>query len=92
MDRVHAPVDRERRRPTVDHGHRPGGGSLEIDRNGVPVRGTSPRLRKNGGDGGEPHRRQERAAEGRTQLGDGGEQSAEEMLGGGGAVDSEELD
>jgi hypothetical protein len=42
------PVDRERRRPTVDHGHRPGGGSPEIGRNGVPVRGTSPRLRKNG--------------------------------------------
>jgi hypothetical protein len=33
---------------TVDHGHRPGGGSLEIGQNGVPVRGTSPRLRKNG--------------------------------------------
>jgi hypothetical protein len=32
----------------VDHGHRPGGGSPEISRNGVPVRGTSPRLRKNG--------------------------------------------
>jgi hypothetical protein len=48
VDRVHAPVDCERRRPTVDHGHRPGGGSPEIDRNGVPVRGTSPRLRKNG--------------------------------------------
>jgi hypothetical protein len=47
-DWVHAPVDRERRRPTVDHGHRPRGGSPEIDRNGVPVRGTSPRLRKNG--------------------------------------------
>jgi hypothetical protein len=36
------------------------------------------------GDGGEPHRWQERAAEGRTQPGDGGEQSAEETLGGGG--------
>jgi hypothetical protein len=48
MDRVHAPVDRERYWPTVDHGHRPGGGSSEIGRNGVPVRGTSPRLRKNG--------------------------------------------
>jgi hypothetical protein len=48
VDRVHAPVDHERRWPTVDHGHRPGGGSLEIGRNGVPVRGTSPRLRKNG--------------------------------------------
>jgi hypothetical protein len=48
VDRVHAPVDRERRRPTVDHGHRHGGGSPEIGRNGVPVRGTSPRLRENG--------------------------------------------
>jgi hypothetical protein len=33
------------------------------------------------GDGGEPHRRQERAAEGRTQPGNGGEQSVEETLG-----------
>jgi hypothetical protein len=48
VDRVHAPVDREQRRPTMDHGHRLGGGSPEIGRNGVPVRGTSPRLRKNG--------------------------------------------
>jgi hypothetical protein len=36
------------------------------------------------GDGGEPHRQHGRAAEGRTQPGDGGEQSAEEMLSGGG--------
>jgi hypothetical protein len=48
VDRVHVPMDRERRRPTVDHGHRPGGGSPEIGRNDVPVRRTSPRLRKNG--------------------------------------------
>jgi hypothetical protein len=41
-------VDREWHRSTVDHGHCPGGGSPEIGRNGVPVRGTSPRLRKNG--------------------------------------------
>jgi hypothetical protein len=41
-------VDRERRRSTVDHGHRPGQGSPENGRNGVPVRGTSPQLRKNG--------------------------------------------
>jgi hypothetical protein len=41
------------------------------------------------GDGGEPHRLQERAAEGRTRPGDGGEQSAEEALGGVGAADSE---
>jgi hypothetical protein len=41
-------VDREWHRSTVDHGHRPGGGSPEIGRNGVPVRGTSTLLRKNG--------------------------------------------
>jgi hypothetical protein len=35
------------------------------------------------GDGGEPHRQHERATEGLTQLGDGGEQSVEETLGGG---------
>jgi hypothetical protein len=48
VDRFHEPVDRERRRSMVDHGHRPGEGSPENGRNGVPVRGTSPRLRKNG--------------------------------------------
>jgi hypothetical protein len=48
VDRVHTSVDRERHRPMVDHSHRPGGGSPEIGRNSVPVRGTSPRLRKNG--------------------------------------------
>jgi hypothetical protein len=48
VDWVRVPVDHERRRPTVDHGHRPGGGSPEISRNAVPVRGTSPWLRKNG--------------------------------------------
>jgi hypothetical protein len=41
-------VDRERCRSTVDHGHRLGGGSPENGWNGVPMRGTSPRLRKNG--------------------------------------------
>jgi hypothetical protein len=41
------------------------------------------------GDGGVPDRWQERAAEGRTQSGDGGEQSAEETLGGVGATNSE---
>jgi hypothetical protein len=41
-------VDRERRRSTVDHGHRPGEGSPENGRNGVPVHETLPRLRKNG--------------------------------------------
>jgi hypothetical protein len=48
MDRVHEPVDCERHRSTVDHGHRPREGSSENGRNGVPVRGTSPWLRKNG--------------------------------------------
>jgi hypothetical protein len=92
-DWVHARVVRERRRPTVDHGHHPGGGSPEIDRNGVPVRGTSPRLRKNGEGlevsltGGK-----ERVAEGRTQPSEGGEQLVVETLGGGGAADSEALD
>jgi hypothetical protein len=32
----------------VDHGHRPGQGLLENGQNGVPVRETSLRLRKNG--------------------------------------------
>jgi hypothetical protein len=41
-------VDREKRWSTVDHGHRPWEGSLENGRNGVPMHGTSPRLRKNG--------------------------------------------
>jgi hypothetical protein len=48
VNRVHELMDRERRRSTVDHGHRPGEGSPENGRNGVPVHGTSPRLRKNG--------------------------------------------
>jgi hypothetical protein len=44
---------------------------------------------KGRGDGGEPHRLQEGAAEGRTQSSDGGEQSAEEALGGVDVTDSE---
>jgi hypothetical protein len=48
MDQVHESVDRGRRRSTVDHGHRLGGGSPENGRNGAPVRGTSPWLRKKG--------------------------------------------
>ncbi len=48
MDRVHESMDRERRWSTVDHGHRPGEGSPENRRNSVPLRRTSPRLRKNG--------------------------------------------
>jgi hypothetical protein len=44
------------------------------------------------GDGGEPHRRQERVAESRTQPGDGEEQSMEETLRGGGAADSKARD
>jgi hypothetical protein len=43
---------------------------------------------KGGGDGGEPHRLQEGAAEGRTRPGDGGEQSAEVALGGVDVADS----
>jgi hypothetical protein len=35
------------RRSTVDHGHRLGEGSPENGQNGIPVRETSPRLRKN---------------------------------------------
>jgi hypothetical protein len=89
VDRVHAPMDRERRRPMVYHGHRLGG-RLTGDR---PKR--RPRVRnltaveeKWRGDGGEPHRWQQRVAEGRTLPGNGGEQSVEETLGGGGAADS----
>jgi hypothetical protein len=48
VNRVHEPMDRERHRSTVDHGHRPGKGSPENGQNGIPGRGTSPRLRKNG--------------------------------------------
>jgi hypothetical protein len=48
VDLVHESVDRERRRSTMDHGHRLEGGSPENGRNGAPVRGTSPRLRKKG--------------------------------------------
>jgi hypothetical protein len=44
---------------------------------------------KGRGDGGEPHRLQEGAAEGRTRPSDGGEQSAEEALRGVDVVDSE---
>jgi hypothetical protein len=43
-----------------------------------------------GGDGDEPHRLQEGAAEGRTRPSDGGEQSAEEALGGLEVADSGE--
>jgi hypothetical protein len=89
VDRVHAPMDRERHRPMVDHSHRLGG-RLTGDR---PER--RPRVRnltgveeKWSGDGGEPHRWQQWAAEGRTQPGNGGEQLVEETLGGGGAADS----
>jgi hypothetical protein len=43
---------------------------------------------KGGGDGCEPHRQQEGVTEGRTWPGDGGEQSAEEALGGVDVADS----
>jgi hypothetical protein len=48
MDRVHGAVDCGRHRSTVDREHRLGGGSLENGRNGAPVRGTLPQLRKKG--------------------------------------------
>jgi hypothetical protein len=48
MDRVHDAVDRGRHRSTVDRRHVLRGGSPEDGRNGDPVRGTSPRLRKKG--------------------------------------------
>jgi hypothetical protein len=44
---------------------------------------------KGRGDGGVPYRLQEGVAEGRTRPGDGGEQSAEEALGGVDVADSE---
>jgi hypothetical protein len=44
---------------------------------------------KGRGDGGEPHRLQEGVVEGWTRPGDGGEQSAEEALGGVDVADSE---
>jgi hypothetical protein len=43
---------------------------------------------KGGGDGDEPHRLQEGAAEGQTRPSDGGEQPAEEALGGVDIADS----
>jgi hypothetical protein len=48
VDRVHSAVDRGRRRSTVDHGQGLGGGSPEDGRNGAPMCGTSPWLRKKG--------------------------------------------
>jgi hypothetical protein len=48
VNRVHESVDCERRRSTVDHSHRLGGGSLENGQNGAPVRGTSSRLKEKG--------------------------------------------
>jgi hypothetical protein len=44
---------------------------------------------KGRGDSGEPYRLQEGVAKGRTRPGDGGEQSAEEALGGVDIADSE---
>jgi hypothetical protein len=83
VNRVHEPVDRERRWSTVDHGHCPGRGSPENGRNGVLGRGTSPWLRENG-EGMEVSLTgcKRGAVEGRTRSGDGEERSAEEALGG----------
>jgi hypothetical protein len=93
MNRVHEPVDHERRQSTVDHGHRPGRGSPENGRNGVPGRGTSPRLRENGG-GMEVSltgckRGQRRVEHDRATVKN---DRAEEALGGVGAMDSEGSD
>jgi hypothetical protein len=49
MDPVHSSVDHGQRQSTVDCGQGLGGGSPEDARNGAPVCGTSPRLRKKGG-------------------------------------------
>jgi hypothetical protein len=48
MEQVHGAADRGRHRSMVDCGHHLGGGSPENGRNGGPVHGTSPRLRKKG--------------------------------------------
>jgi hypothetical protein len=48
MDPVHSSVDHERCRSMVDCRQGLGGGSQEDGRNGAPVRGASPRLRKKG--------------------------------------------
>jgi hypothetical protein len=59
MDPVHGLVDCGRCQSTVDRKKGLGGGSPGDGRDGTPVRGTSPRLRKKGGgDGGDPHRLQ----------------------------------
>jgi hypothetical protein len=84
-------VDRGKGRSRVDHGHRLGGGSPENGRNGAPVHGTSPRLRKKGeGTAVSLTGCKRGAAEGRTRPGNGGEQSAEEALGGVNVADSEQ--
>jgi hypothetical protein len=63
------PVDHERHRPAVDHDHRPGGGSPEIGRNGVPVeekcRGTEVSL--TGGKRGQQRVRHNRATVGNNR-------------------------
>jgi hypothetical protein len=67
-------VDRERRRSTVDHSHRLEGGWPERRPRAWNLNTVEGKGR---GDGGEPHRLQDGAVEGRTRPGDGGEQSAE---------------
>jgi hypothetical protein len=89
VDQVHEFVDRGRCRFTVDHRHRLGCGSPENGRNGAPVRGTSPWLRKKGeGTAVILTGCKRGAAEGRTRPGNGGEQSAEEALSGVNVADS----
>jgi hypothetical protein len=89
MDRVHGAVDRGRRLSMVDRGHLLKGGSSENGRNGAPVRGTTPWLRKKGeGTAVSLTGCKRGAMEGRTWPGDGGEQPVEEALGGVDVADS----
>jgi hypothetical protein len=90
VDQVHTFVDRGRRRSTVDHGRTPSRRRLTEEWLEWCPRAWNLTVleEKTGGDGGEPHRLQEGAAEGRTRPGDGGEQSAEEALGGVNVADS----
>jgi hypothetical protein len=85
VDRVHGAVEHRRRWSTLDRGHRLRDGSSENGRNGAPVRGTSLRLRKKGEGMAVSLTGCKR---GRTRPGDGGEQPAEETLGGVDVTDS----
>jgi hypothetical protein len=72
MDRVDGAVDRRRHRSTVDRGQGLGGGSSEDGRNGAPHAWNLTAVEEEGGgNGGEPHRLQEGAAEGWRRPGVG---------------------